>query len=297
MFTKMLVATDLSEASERAIYALGSLKTIGTREALLIHCFNAHGMGTLTDLDCFNMDRLMELAKPPLERQQKILHALGFQVTAKMALGLPQVEINRQADEHNCSLVVVGSSGGTMAGEILLGGVASAVVHSATRPVLVLRLGLKAQAGRASGGDATCSPLEHILFPTDFSDNAEHAFSYVRKIAECGAKRITLLHVQDQGRIDHHLKDRLEEFNRIDTARLARLKEELIKAGVKDVRTELSHGSPKKEIIARIGRGDVSLVVMGSQGRGYLGDVFLGSVSHAVTRNSAVPVLLIPAIK
>ncbi len=60
-----------------------------------------------------------------------------------MALELPQIEINRQTDEHDCSLIVIGSTGGTMAGEILLGGVASAVIHSATRPILLLRLRLK----------------------------------------------------------------------------------------------------------------------------------------------------------
>jgi nucleotide-binding universal stress UspA family protein len=63
------------------------------------------------------------------------------------------------------------------------------------------------------------------------------------------------------------------------------------------VRIELPYGSPKKEIVARTKRDDVSLVVMGSQGRGYLAELFLGSVSHAVARHSEVPVLLIPAIR
>jgi len=39
------------------------------------------------------------------------------------------------------------------------------------------------------------------------------------------------------------------------------------------------------------------MVVMGSQGRGFIGEVFLGSVSHTVTRHSKVPLLLIPAIR
>jgi nucleotide-binding universal stress UspA family protein len=290
MFSKMLVATDLSEASDRVICTLGGLKALGTREALLIHCFNIRDVGSLADT-------LMEQARPAFEKQKKVLEDQGFRVTAKMVLGLPHIEINRQADEHDCSLIVVGSHGETMAGEIMLGGVASAVIHSATRPVLILRLRLKDEDGRSVCEEPTCNPLGHVLFPTDFSDNAEHAFSYVQRIAECGAKRITLLHVQDQIKIDRHLKDRLEEFNRIDTERLERLKAELVKRGVQDVRIELPYGSPKKEIVARTKRDDVSLVVMGSQGRGYLAELFLGSVSHAVARHSEVPVLLIPAIR
>lgn len=290
MFTKMLVATDLSEASERVICTLGSMKALGTREALLIHCMNIRDVGALAN-------SLMEQARPSFEKQKTTLEDQGFHVTAKMVLGLPHIEINRQADEHDCSLIVVGSHGQTMAGEIMLGGVASAVIHSAARPVLILRLRLRDENGQAVCGEATCDPLGHVLFPTDFSDNAEHAFSYVEKIAESGAKRITLLHVQDKSKIDRHLKDRLDKFNQIDTERMERLKAELVKRGVKDVQSELPYGSPKKEIIDRTKRDDVSLVVMGSQGRGYLAELFLGSVSHAVARHSEVPVLLIPAIR
>lgn len=64
MFSKMLVATELSEASERVICALGGLKALGTREAVLIRCFNIRDVGSLAD-------RLMELARPSFERQKK----------------------------------------------------------------------------------------------------------------------------------------------------------------------------------------------------------------------------------
>jgi nucleotide-binding universal stress UspA family protein len=148
-------------------------------------------------------------------------------------------------------------------------------------------LKLKDENGTTKCEPVGCNPLNHVLFPTDFSDNAEHAFAYVKKIAKCGAKQVTLLHVQDKGKIDRHLKDRLEEFNKIDTERLERLK---------DIRIELPYGSPKKEIIDHTRLGDVSLVVMGSQGRGFIGEIFLGSVSHAVARHSEVPVLLVPLI-
>lgn len=286
MFSKMLVATDLSEVSEQAICALGDLKHLGTREAVLVHVFNIRDVGTLAD-------RLMEMAKPAFDRQKKLLEDMGYAVDARMVLGLPQIEINNQADEHDCSLVVIGSTGGSMVREIILGGVASAVLHNATRPVLLLHLREKDEKGEP-GYAATCDPLKHILFPTDFSDNAEHAFAYVNKIAKSGAKRITLLHVQDKGRIDKHLKHKLDEFNETDNTRLSRLKDNLVKHGVQTVDIEIPYGSPKEEIISWIRKTDVSLVVMGSQGRGFFGEMLLGSVSNAVARHSTVPVLMIP---
>lgn len=134
------------------------------------------------------------------------------------------------------------------------------------------------------------------MFPTDFSDNAEHAFSYVKKLAEHGAKQITLFHVQDKEKIGKYLEGRLDEFNRLDTDRLERLKDTLEKIGVQDVRIEIPFGSPKQEIIDRTRKGDLSLVVMGSKGRGYIGELLLGSVSHAVARHSEVAILLIPPL-
>jgi nucleotide-binding universal stress UspA family protein len=49
------------------------------------------------------------------------------------------------------------------------------------------------------------------------------------------------------------------------------------------------------EIMRVIQQSNVHLVVMGSQGRGFVEELFLGSVSHNVARHSRAPVLLIPS--
>jgi nucleotide-binding universal stress UspA family protein len=285
MFSKILVATDLTEASERVICTLGGLSALGVREVLLVHCFNIRDVGTLGN-------EIIELARPSFDRQKDTLAKLGFRTEGMMVLGLPHVEINRIARRNDCSLIVVGSQSRTMAGELLLGGTAGAVIHSASLPVLILYLRMRCETGCT---EAECRPLEHVLFPTDFSDNAERAFSYVKQLAKQGSGRITLFHVQDRSRIDPHLADRLEEFNRIDTGRMERLKAELEGEGAAEVDIELTYGSPKLDILARTMRGDISLTVMGSQGRGYIGELFLGSVSYFVSRRTDVPLLLVPA--
>jgi nucleotide-binding universal stress UspA family protein len=70
-----------------------------------------------------------------------------------------------------------------------------------------------------------------VLFPTDFSENADHAFAYVEKLAAEGARRVTLLHVQGRARIDPYLMHRLEEFDQIDLARPEEMRKRLPKAG------------------------------------------------------------------
>ncbi|MDZ7623831.1 MAG: hypothetical protein U5J96_05210 [Ignavibacteriaceae bacterium] len=63
--------------------------------------------------------------------------------------------------------------------------------------------------------------IKNILYLTDFSETTFRAFTfYLEKIVESGARKITLLHVQDKNKIDKHLKDKLDEFDKIDTERL-----------------------------------------------------------------------------
>lgn len=110
-----------------------------------------------------------------------------------------------------------------------------------------------------------------------------------------GAKNITLFRVQDKARIDPHLTHRLLEFNEIDRARLDQMKATLSAKGKARIETELSHGSPFAEIVRMVKERDVRLVLTGSQGRGFVKELFLGSVSHNVVRHSDVSTLLIPA--
>jgi nucleotide-binding universal stress UspA family protein len=213
-------------------------------------------------------------------------------VKVELAAGLPKLEINRIAAERGSALVVVGSHGQTMSGEVRLGGVASEVLHNARSPVLFVRLAITTIQDRTRCEVACSGLLDHILFPTDFSDNAEHAFATVKDLVASGAKRLTLMHVQDKERLSRHPADRLPELDRIDRERLERMKRDLGK-----VDYELAHGHPANEIVARAGKGDVSLVVMGSQGRGFVSEVFLGSVSQQVARRAPVSVLLVPAVR
>lgn len=122
------------------------------------------------------------------------------------------------------------------------------------------------------------------------------AFDYVETIVEDGCRNVTLLHVQDKTKIDKHLKDKLDEFNRIDTERLEMLKERLIKKGATNVELKIAYGNPTQEILNESKNG-YTLIVMGSQGRGFIEELFLGSVSHNVTRSADVSVLLVPAIR
>ena len=290
MLKNLLICTDTSEASDRMVECVKDLRRVGSRQALLTHVFDFRDVGGL-------YLQLKRLALPKLEAQQKILTEAGFETSIEFPLGYPAQEINRLAQERSSNMIVIGSHGESLAKEMVLGSTVSAVLQSARVIVLLVRM----EVVEAEGGKccrAVCANFfKHILHPTDFSDTAERAFQYLEHIVSQTKCAVTLLHVQDKAKIESHLKGRLEEFNRIDAERLERRKEHLLKAGAASVDIQIPYGSPTALILEQGRCEHYSLILMGTQGRGFVQELFLGSVSHNVARHARLPVLFVPAVR
>ncbi|TCO08386.1 universal stress protein [Natronoflexus pectinivorans] len=284
MFKRVLIASDLSHVSDAIIGCMDNLKTLEIKEVVLFYALGFKEKDEVSEI-------VRQQIKPDLERQQELLKKEGFNVTLELANGIPSEEIKRICKEKNISIVVLGSHGSSAFTHQLfrLGGVASEILNSHEKPLLFLRI-----KGDESGFQAATGNLkEKILFATDFSDISMYAFEYLEELVKDGAKNITLMHVQDKGRISGHLDHKLEEFNHIDNERLMLRKERLERLGATNIEIKIPFGIPAQEIINEAHQG-YSLIVMGSQGRGYFANVFIGSVSYKVARNSDVSVLLVP---
>ncbi|MGK2944908.1 MAG: universal stress protein [Desulfuromonadales bacterium] len=152
-----------------------------------------------------------------------------------------------------------------------------------------------------------------ILYATDLSENAAHAFRHAIAIARCFGARIQLLHVLpdvDPAVINYVStvmgEGKLADFEivhktEIKDAILKRMhtfaKEELIDhpediERIADI--EVHHGSPLVEILAAAERINADLIVMGSHSKGALKYAFLGSVAEKVLRKCHRPMLIIP---
>ena len=287
MFSKVLIATDSSPASFAVIGCAGSLRALGARECVLVQCF------LIREHVAFP-DQIKAYIEATLKRQKKALESQGLRTVVVAEPGCPGIEIPRIARERKCSLIVIGSHGHSLAHETLLGSTAAELLHqTAAQAILMIRVKIAEDTGHAVCAMKNRDFRSHVLYATDFSDHALRAFDYVCRMVECGAHRVTVLHVQDKASLGTHLKDRLQEFNAIDLKRLEMLKDRLNSIGKAKVNIEIAYGSPAEEMLKRIKTVNASLVVLGSRGRGYVSELFLGSVSHNVARHSEAPVLLI----
>jgi len=281
LWETVLISTDLSENSNEVVGCVAKEGRDFAQKAKLAHVISVETAGGL--------DETLEKAdRPAMEKQAAMLINGGIEAAYTFAYGIPSVEINRLIAEEKYPFLVLGSHSKSVVEEMLLGSVADSIISNLAVPALLIK---------CKGGKQAVCPLVFsgkILFPTDFSDNAKAAFAILTNLAGHYNPAVTLYHVQNKDTIPRNLDYKMEEFNLIDTDRLNKLKETLLKAGARSVKVKIETGRAKQAITDEINHGNYNLVVMGTQGRGWIEEIFLGDVAHAVIRKSNISLLLVP---
>lgn len=283
-FARILVCTDASEAADQMVGCVGQLRSVGAESVTLVHVLDVRDVGGLST-------SLRKALLPRIEAQARSLEAAGLGVKIEVPLGTLSEEINRLASERDCALIVISSRGHSLARDIVLGGGACAVLHHAVIPVLLTRIELLEEEGGIRCRAACENLWDSVLFPTDFSDTAERAFHHLLDMAAHAKPRVTLLHVlegtaAEAGESEARLMAR---------QRLERMSQQLAEHGAREVDIRIERGSPTRVLLQSARTGGFSLVLMGTQGRGFLEEVFVGSVAHNVARHAPLPVLFVPA--
>jgi nucleotide-binding universal stress UspA family protein len=284
MFETIVLATDLSPAWDEIVACAGELKALGCSRVILTHVITLKFLMGMEG-------RLTAEARPGLERQAAQLKAQGLQVTMEMPSGLPAQALQEVARCCGADLIVVGSHGKQ---EGVLGSVGSAIVHHATTPILLLPMDLKPEKLQGSCRLHCTELLRHILLPADFSEISERALGYIEGLAPIGVGRMTLLTALDVP-LHKSYPPGYREWAE-DAARdlLEQWRQRLTQAGMTHVEAVYDPGHPLPAILDALKTQDISLIVMGTQGRGFIQELFLGSLAHKVCRLAPCPVLLIP---
>lgn len=139
--------------------------------------------------------------------------------------------------------------------------------------------------------------VKKILWPTDFSDEAQEALVYADLFARTFKAEILALHVVPEFPISLYnttVSVKGEFVRRIDMIKqdaMDRLESIKEKKGIK-FKPIVREGNGSKEIIKTAETENVDLIVMGKKGLSALEKIFIGSVANQVLRNSKVPLLL-----
>jgi len=141
--------------------------------------------------------------------------------------------------------------------------------------------------------------LKRVLFPTDFSEVSEGILEWLVSLKDVGLEEVILVRVINLTKVvgvtagfdvDSWIKHEEKENEEKLAERVKILKEEGIRANYV---TPIPRGDPVSEIIKSAQNEKVSLIIIGSKGKGFLKEILMGSVSEGVVRRSPIPVMLV----
>lgn len=269
MRTHLLVPVDFSEPSKKLVDDLSHFRYYGSSKLTLLHVLESR---------FFPGDKKEERAyrRRLLEEMQGDLEAQGWQVDSRLEEGRPGSKITAVARKVDADLIALANRGHAAVSEVVLGSVAAEVLERADLPVFLYC------------ADASNEPLwDRIVHPTDFSKPADRALKWVSELAVEAALPVLLLHAVDDRY--HGTKETQKRRQRLQK-RAADLRNKQ----VRDVEVEIIEGPPKKVVVEASQHYRGALFVMGAHGRGWLGDLMLGSVARKMARLKTHHLLFIP---
>ncbi len=268
--TKILLATDGSEAARQATEAATDLAGKSASELHVVHVWHdvpgfAHG---------FVKRGLRLQGQETLDEQVERIEGSGGTVTqAHLRGGRTSEEIVGLSGELGVGLLIVGSRGLGAMQRILLGSHSEEIVHHARVPVLVVRR-----------GDGAWPP-ERVIIGEDFSDDARKAGDLAASIGGLYGSRALLINAgEHRGEGDEErLRGRAGELEGILGS---------------PPETSVSDGNPAAVILqAAHAEARPPLIAVGSRGIAGIRRTRLGSVSTKIVTAAPGLVLVVPHVE
>jgi len=281
MFKKILYPTKFEEFALPILKNLTCLKAGGLEEIVMLNVIETESLLILRDSGFpVDFDRIRDSAQKEMDSFAEYLKAEGIAVKTKIVKGSLVPEILKVAGEENVSLIVAGRQKRDILGELFVGSATDRIIRKSDMPVLVAKYHILKEIAGETVEQYCINMFKKILYPTDWSPCAERVKQYIPVLRRVGASEIIIVHVLEN------------EFDLGVKEKLGALKREFQSQGFK-VSVQLLKGKPYREINRIATEEDVSLIVMGSHGKGFIEGILWGSVSQRVVEYSEKPVLVV----
>lgn len=129
--------------------------------------------------------------------------------------------------------------------------------------------------------------LDKVLLCMDFSAPSEKLLKCIPELQNSGLQEVIVLHVVDT----HSTAAQEKVLQEKNEQRMATIQKELRELGI-TVTTKLEIGIPSEEIVRIAQEEQISLILLGSHGKGYIKSRYLGSTTFDVLRLSEIPMLI-----
>ncbi len=294
MIKRILFPTKFEEFSLAILKRICCLKSEGLEAVILAHVIDTHNPYNLFSQGklglVVNLTEIREAAAERLSSYADYLRSQGVESKTVVAAGPLVSEIIAIAREEQASLIVTGRRTKGLIGNLLLGSNSDRIIRGSPAPVLVMGQ----MAANGTEGEAVhevCYDMfRKILFALDWSEETKRAKDYLRVLRQMGASEVIIVHVAPESEA---IKEGSEESIDEREDKLQSLNEELRADGLQPQAYLIQGGRSYEEINRIASEEDVSMIVIGSQGKGLKERVLKGSVSRRVLKESDKPVLVV----
>jgi len=276
MFEKVLIPTDFSHHAKKVIECVGEIP--GVKEVVLLNVVARPAITRFWDPVAE-----VKVAEKRLTEMKSAFMVPGVSVKVKAVTvleGEVASAVQRVAEDELVTLVAMGARGKSLIGSVLLGSASRNVLRYGNTHLLLMRY-------RDLEGAKHCEKIfAKVLFPTDFSQPAEAALSFLKGLPEIG--ELLLLNVVSKGETDEEIEANIAQAKQ----KINELFSELSKDGM-NVKAQVVVGHPVEAIRYEAEMQDVSLIAISSQGAVAIKKGRIGSTAYDVANSASRPVLIL----
>ena len=272
-FAKILVATDFSQTSDRALEWALSLARAYSSRIFLTHVIP---LDSLIDplLSAASRDQMRQAARAEMDRIESSGRFFGVAHDVIIEEGSLWPNLERLIHEHGIELVVVGTHGKSPGRKPFVGSSAEEIFRHVRVPVLTV--GPKVEREPLYGIE-----LKNILLATEFGIGSERQAAYAFALAQEHCSRITLLHVEEHDS---------------DADVVVQQMKELLPSGI-DLHClplfRIEKGQPVREILRVASEVQADLIVLGARPRDSLAVNVPPTKAFEIVCGAVCPVLTI----
>jgi nucleotide-binding universal stress UspA family protein len=146
--------------------------------------------------------------------------------------------------------------------------------------------------------------IKKILYATDLSESASHAFGYALRMALSHGGKISIINVYEKLTNQTNIQMRSEDLQTAKNKLTEKIKSRLHRYCEKEKNGEgeyeklieniyVAYGQPVEEILNHAKAGNYDLIVMGTHGHGFLFSALIGSTARKMVKQSEIPVLVV----
>ncbi|HMK34967.1 MAG TPA: universal stress protein [Desulfomonilaceae bacterium] len=297
MFTRILFPTNFEEFSLEILKTICCLRNCRLEEVVLLHMIDVNRLYTEAEWGIvFNLTSIHNTAAERLSSYAEYLGSKGIKARTVVSVGPLVPGIMRIAQEENVSLIVAGRQRRSRLGDLLIGSTADRIIREARLPVLVAKFHAFTET-RGQVIEKFCSNMfRKILYAVDWSPWTERAKDYLKTLRQIGASEVLIVHVVEdlENQYEPVKKNIARELSmRQRTEQLEVLKKDLEATGLACTVYILEGDKSHEEINRIAAEEDVSMIIMGSHGKGFVEKVLWGSVSQRVVESSHQPILVV----